>query len=151
MQQEGSIHLAELAAGLLCKPLTDHWVGSRDQGGLPNAGLLRRPTWTNKTLPNSMVMSRAQCPLFPDGSLLPPPHPCPTMPGKEGQPRAGGRAMSVLKVGVCRPSLSVLAFALSVGSAHQCFASKVLETSNNTWYLVVYLLFFRSCRYLLLY
>lgn len=54
------------------QPSTDHQVGSGDQGGLPNARLLRRPAWTNKTLPNNMVMSRAQCPPFPDGSLLPP-------------------------------------------------------------------------------
>ena len=54
------------------QPSTDCRVGSGDQGGLPNAGLLRRPTWTNKTFPNNTVMSRAQCSSFPDGSLLPP-------------------------------------------------------------------------------
>lgn len=130
---------------------TDRWAGAGHQQGLPDVGMLRRPAWTNKTLPNSTVMNRARCPLL--GACYLPPHPRPTVPGKEGQPQAGDRARSelVARTWCCLPGPSMLDFAFGEGSPHQRSLSKMPEISNCTWYLVVYLLFLRSCRRLLLY
>lgn len=42
------------------QPSSHVWVGSMDQEDLPSARVLRRPAWTNKSLPNNMVMTRVR-------------------------------------------------------------------------------------------